>query len=193
MELYKKLRKMQILLIDDDEWIRDAMQLFFESEGCPIKTLETAEEGLKELTRNPYDIIIADYRLPGTDGLKFLKMTSSMYPKALKILITAYGNEQMVSEARQIGIQDFIEKPFTTRTLEASLSKLLTFRGDRTVYEVTVDEEKCTGCGECVDICPEGVYELQNETSIPVRSEDCEGCESCIEVCEQEAIIIGEV
>ena len=45
MELYEKLRKMHILLIDDDEWIRDAMQLFFESEGCPIKTLETAEEG----------------------------------------------------------------------------------------------------------------------------------------------------
>jgi DNA-binding NtrC family response regulator len=125
MELYEKLRKMQILLIDDDEWIRDAMQLFFESEGCSIKTFETAEEGLSELEKNYYDIIISDYRLPGTDGLKFLKMTSVIYPRALKILITAYGNEQVISEAKRIGIQDLIEKPFTTRTLETSLSKLV--------------------------------------------------------------------
>jgi len=61
------------------------------------------------------------------------------------------------------------------------------------MYEVTVDEEKCTGCGECVDICPDDVYELQNEKSVPVRAEDCSGCESCIEVCEQEAITVTEV
>ena len=125
MDLYEKLRKMQILLIDDDEWIRDAMQLFFESEGCPIKTLETAEEGIKELEKNHYDIIISDYRLPGTDGLEFLEMTSGMYPQALRILITAYGNEQVISEAKRIGIQDFIEKPFTTKTIETYLSKLI--------------------------------------------------------------------
>jgi len=193
MKLYEKLKKMQILLIDDDEWIRDAMRLFFENEGCPIKTLETAEEGIKELQRNPYDIIIADYRLPGTDGLTFLKMTSCLYPHALKILITAYGNEQVASEADRIGIHDLIEKPFTTGTLEASLSKLVRWREDEAMHEVTVDEEKCTGCGECIEICPEDVYELRNEKSIPVRAEDCEGCQSCIEVCKQEAITVTEV
>jgi len=52
-------------------------------------------------------------------------MTSGMYPQALKILITAYGNEQVISEAKRIGIQDFIEKPFTTKTIETSLSKLI--------------------------------------------------------------------
>ena len=61
------------------------------------------------------------------------------------------------------------------------------------MYEPTVDVEKCTGCGECVDICPDDVYELQNEKSVPVRAEDCSGCESCIEVCEQEAITVTEV
>ncbi len=125
MQLYEKLRKMQILLIDDDEWIRDAMQLFFESEGCPIKTLETAEEGIRELKKNHYDIIIADYRLPGTDGLRFLERTSDIYPKAMKILITAYGNAQIIAEAKRLGIQEFIEKPITTRILEASLLKLV--------------------------------------------------------------------
>jgi len=61
------------------------------------------------------------------------------------------------------------------------------------MYEIIVDEEKCIGCGECVDICPVEVYEMQNEKSVPINAEEFVGCESCIEVCEQEAITVGEV
>jgi len=61
------------------------------------------------------------------------------------------------------------------------------------MYEVIVDNDKCIGCGECVDICPVEVYELQDEKSIPVNAEECVGCESCIEVCEQDAITVREV
>jgi len=61
------------------------------------------------------------------------------------------------------------------------------------MYEVTVDNDKCIGCGECVDICPVEVYELQDEKSVPVNAEECVGCESCIEVCEQEAIAVIEI
>ena len=61
------------------------------------------------------------------------------------------------------------------------------------MYEVMVDNDKCIGCGECVDICPVEVYELQDEKSVPVNAEECVGCESCIEVCEQEAITVREI
>ncbi|MBW1695764.1 MAG: 4Fe-4S binding protein [Deltaproteobacteria bacterium] len=61
------------------------------------------------------------------------------------------------------------------------------------MYEIKVDPEKCTGCGECVEICPEEVYELEDEKSVPVNVEQCEGCESCLEVCEQDAITVTEV
>jgi NAD-dependent dihydropyrimidine dehydrogenase PreA subunit len=60
-------------------------------------------------------------------------------------------------------------------------------------YKPEVDAEKCTGCGECVDICPVDVYELQNEKSVVVEEEDCLGCESCLEVCEQKAITVSEI
>jgi len=125
MDLFTKLKKMKILLIDDDEWIRDSLHLFFESEGCQIKVLETAEEGMEELKGQAYDIIIADYRLPGMDGLEFLKRINESHPEAMKILITAYGSKEVVSEAYRIGVQDFIEKPFTTNTIEESLSRLI--------------------------------------------------------------------
>ena len=55
-------------------------------------------------------------------------------------------------------------------------------------WEVIVDQEKCTGDAECVDVCPVEVYELQNNKAFPVNMEECLRCESCIEVCEQDAI-----
>jgi len=60
-------------------------------------------------------------------------------------------------------------------------------------FQVEVDSEKCIGCEECVDICPEDVYEMQDEKSVPVNEENCVGCESCLEVCEQDAITITEM
>ena len=128
MDLFSKLRTMDILLIDDDEWIRDSLSIFFEGEGCHLTALETAEEGMEALKGQNYDIVITDYRLPGMDGLEFLKRIQDMQPHAMKVLITAYGSGEVVSEANKIGIHDFIEKPFTTKTIEASLSRLVKVR-----------------------------------------------------------------
>ena len=61
------------------------------------------------------------------------------------------------------------------------------------MYEIQVVGEKCVGCGECVDICPEEVFELQDEKTIPVKAEECVGCESCIEICEEGAVTVIEI
>jgi NAD-dependent dihydropyrimidine dehydrogenase PreA subunit len=61
------------------------------------------------------------------------------------------------------------------------------------MYTIEVDEEKCIGCGDCVDVCPVDVYEMQDEKSVSVNVEECIGCESCVEACEQEAITVTEV
>ncbi len=59
-------------------------------------------------------------------------------------------------------------------------------------WNVNIDADKCTGCGECVDICPVEVYEMVDGKSDPVKAEDCLGCESCIEVCEFDAVTVEE-
>ncbi|HDQ40855.1 MAG TPA: 4Fe-4S dicluster domain-containing protein [Desulfonatronum sp.] len=60
-------------------------------------------------------------------------------------------------------------------------------------WKITVDVDKCIGDGECVDVCPVEVYELQDGKAVPVNEEECLGCESCVEVCEQGAITVEEV
>ena len=131
MDLFNKLKKMEILLVDDDEWIRDSLSLFFESEGCHLTALETAEEGVEALKKHDYDILVTDYRLPGMDGLELLRHIQDTQPHIMTVLITAYKSEDVVSEAVKLGIQDFIEKPFTTKTIEESLTRLLKKREQR--------------------------------------------------------------
>ena len=59
-------------------------------------------------------------------------------------------------------------------------------------FNPIVDDEKCVGCEECVDVCPVEVFEMTEGKSVPVNAEECLGCESCVEVCEEGAIVVEE-
>jgi DNA-binding NtrC family response regulator len=125
MTLFEKIKNLNLLLIDDDEWIRDSMRLFFEAEGCQLIALETAEQAIELLKTQLFDIIIADFRLPGVNGIEFFKKTRELHPCPLKILITAYMNNAVAKAAKKAGVHDLIEKPFNPDTIEKSLSRLL--------------------------------------------------------------------
>ena len=125
MDIFNKIKNLKILLVDDDEWIRDSLSLFFETEGCNLQTFETAEEGMEAVKHQAYDIVISDYKLPGMDGLEFLRRIKERLPKAIEILITAYGNYEIVREAKNIGVQDIISKPFTSENVEMSLARII--------------------------------------------------------------------
>ena len=125
MDIFDRIKNMKILLVDDDEWIRDSLRLFFEAEGCNLLAFETAEEGMEAVKQQVYDIVISDYKLPGMDGLEFLRRVKEKQPNAFEILITAYANCEIVKEADEIGIKDIIPKPFTSEDVETSLSRIV--------------------------------------------------------------------
>ena len=60
------------------------------------------------------------------------------------------------------------------------------------MVEIKVDHEKCTGCGTCVDVCPVGVFEIQNEKSVPVNVDECLVCRACETQCPENAIEVIE-
>jgi DNA-binding NtrC family response regulator len=121
MDTDHRLQQLKTLLVDDDEFIRDSMALAFRQRGYPLRTEETAEEGLKAMEEESFDIIISDYQLPGLDGLEFLKRAVGVQPDTLKLLISATGDHHTVASAYAVGAQDFLQKPFTLRTLWATL------------------------------------------------------------------------
>lgn len=60
------------------------------------------------------------------------------------------------------------------------------------MWKITVDNEKCTGCGECVDSCPGEVYELKDGKAVPVDIDECHGCHTCEAVCDEDACQVEE-
>ncbi len=56
----------------------------------------------------------------------------------------------------------------------------------------TVDNEKCNGCEDCIEVCTAEVLEMHNGKAFPVNVDECQGCESCLEICRENAITIKD-
>ncbi len=56
-----------------------------------------------------------------------------------------------------------------------------------------IDEDKCQQCGDCMDVCPTDVMEMDEGVTKVANPADCLGCDSCIAVCEPEAIVVEEI
>ena len=122
MDALNALQNLKSLLVDDDPFIRDAMQLAFRQKKYHLRTASSAEDGLKALFEEQYDVIISDYQLPGINGITFLKQAVLSQPTAIKLLISANGDDGLISEAYGVGASDFLQKPFTVETLWATLA-----------------------------------------------------------------------
>jgi len=61
------------------------------------------------------------------------------------------------------------------------------------VFRVMVDNQKCSGCEECLETCTVNVFEIKEGKSTPVHEEECIGCRSCVEVCKEKAIAVDEL
>ena len=125
MDLFARLQGMKVLLVEDEQLIRDSLRRFFAHENCALMAVETGEDALELIKDNNCDIIITDYRRPGMDGLEFLKRAQSINAPFKKILLTAHMTEPVISKAFRLGVHEFIEKPFSMEDLEEALARVL--------------------------------------------------------------------
>lgn len=126
MDVYKKIGKKKILIVDDDRIMRDSLSLFFKTHGCNFKALESAEEAMAEIAREKYDIVISDLLLDGMSGIDFLLNLEHSCPDCIKILMTAHGSKLNLDDLQRTKIDDYIRKPLTAKALEKSINGLIT-------------------------------------------------------------------
>lgn len=124
-DVLDRLKKMKILLIDDDEWIRDSMTICLGSEGYWFRAVETAEDGIAEMKRQSYDILLVDCKLPEMRGLEFLRRIQISYPDMFKMLISSYGDHETNHQAMEMGVRHVIEKPFNMSKIRDSLARMI--------------------------------------------------------------------
>ena len=113
MDSFRKLASVKTLLIDDNKIVRDTLSMFFANKKCFIKSVATAEAGLDALETEHFDVIICDFRLPGINGVEFFKQAIQTHPDTIRVLISGYGNEETIAEAFDVGVHEFMKKPFS--------------------------------------------------------------------------------
>lgn len=144
MPLYSKLRSMALVLVEDDAMLRDSMVLFFRIKGCLVRAFASAEEAIESFGVERPDIVISDNWLPGQDGLSLLKRLGEQHPDVIRVLITAYPSVEIAAEAKRIGIDEYILKPFSIEELERVLEGLLATR-ESSPTEGTSDQSDSLG------------------------------------------------
>ena len=118
------LGRLHILIIDDDQEVRSSLQTVLETLGYSTQTAATGEQGLHAIERTAFDLVLCDLRLPGASGLDVLKHKSSAVPL---ILMTAYGNSDIATQAARGGAFDYISKPINPDDLIFILRKFEDF------------------------------------------------------------------
>jgi len=110
-------RKGSVLIIDDEEEIRESIDLLLNSEGISTATAGDGEEGLKKIEDNSYDVVLLDLMLPGKSGMEVQKDIKRIDPTLPVVIITAIGALETAVTAIKEGSFDYIAKPWNNEKL----------------------------------------------------------------------------
>ncbi|MGE8498557.1 MAG: sigma-54-dependent transcriptional regulator [Pseudomonas sp.] len=115
----------QVIVVDDEAAIREAVQQWLELSGFSVQTCANAAQALALVDRDFPGVVITDVRMPGSDGLQLLDALLERDRDLPVILVTGHGDVPMAVKAMSQGAYDFIEKPFTPERLLNSVSRAL--------------------------------------------------------------------
>src|SRR5437588_824270 len=110
-----------ILIVDDEESIRESLVTLLEMEGYSVETGADGEEGLARIAEGPFDLVRLDYALPGMNGMEVLQEIRERDQQLAVIMITAYGTVEYAVQAMQSGAANFVQKPWDNEKLLADV------------------------------------------------------------------------
>lgn len=115
----------KVLVIDDEKIIRERLKKLLRIDGFEAFTASDGPSGLKTYSSEKPDIVLADIRMPGMDGLEILKQIKEKSDSAEVIMITGHGSIETAIKAMKEGAFDYIEKPINYDELEISITRAL--------------------------------------------------------------------
>lgn len=119
----------RILVVDDDEDVLDSMGAILRVtfDGAEVETATSGHEALESMRRRKPDALVTDYRMPGMDGLELAQRARQARPGMPIIMVTAYNDRELESQAHAKGIGKVVHKPFDiaelVKAIETRLSR----------------------------------------------------------------------
>ena len=109
------MEKTEILVIDDERSVADALQMILESEGFGVTLAATGREGVERARQGKFRLAITDLRLPDMSGLEVLQTLQAEHSGLCVILITSYGTPEILAAARGCGAAGTLDNPSPLR------------------------------------------------------------------------------
>ncbi len=119
-----KTESEHVLIVDDDEAIREILKSFLEANGDFCYVASNAYEALNTLTGNPITLVISDIKMPGMDGIEFMKEAKQSFSDLYFVMITGYAADYTYTDIINAGATDYLSKPFKLEELNAKMERI---------------------------------------------------------------------
>lgn len=113
-----------VLIVDDQEMVRELCQQVVESLGFQPFAAESASRALEVLEQQPVDIVLADIKMPGMSGIELLERIKAANPRIEVIVMTGYASVPSAVQAMKLGASDYIVKPFSSEEMKLVIQRL---------------------------------------------------------------------
>src|SRR5580698_5205865 len=120
--------KPRILVVDDEESIREFLDIMLRKEGYEVTSAEDGQKAIETLKKKTFDLVISDLQMPNVTGIELLKHVRETQPDLLFMMITAFGTTETAVEAMKLGAYDYITKPFKIDEVRINIANALRSR-----------------------------------------------------------------
>ncbi len=117
--------KARILVVDDEESIREFLEIMLRKEGYEVTCAEDGQKALDILKKKAFDMVVSDLQMPNLTGLELLKQVKDQYQDMLFMMITAFGTTETAVEAMKLGAYDYLTKPFKIDEVRINIANAL--------------------------------------------------------------------
>ena len=121
----------RILVVDDERSMREMLGILLRRDGHDLTIAESGREAIDLLQKGSFDLVVSDVKMPDVSGVEVIRAARAVNPAVIAILITAFGSRELIAEVGELGVDDYVEKPFNVEVLKFRIRKELERKGLR--------------------------------------------------------------
>lgn len=115
----------RILVVDDDQVVGKSFERVLTNKGYRVDTALSGREAFEKYAGADFDMVFTDLRMPGEDGLEVARRIKEMNPWLPIVVVTGYGTQEAETQAKAIGVAEFLHKPLTPSIIEEVAARIM--------------------------------------------------------------------
>jgi DNA-binding NtrC family response regulator len=127
--MVKAPQPLKVLVVDDDDAIREYMETFLTKDGYEVKTLANPEDAADEVKNGGYHLVVLDLMMPGLDGVQALEKIRKVDDDVAVVIFTGYPSLETAVQSMKLDVVDYLKKPFNPDEFRAVVDRVVAKKG----------------------------------------------------------------